>query len=127
MHNGQTDLIQPKADCECTFLCRPEKEDAEFKGEVRSSTCMRVCACIRGRLSVNSFVTVRVSMQVAKQNSVHAAKEVAKCLGKRLPSELKPEVSVVASIYNIEDGKVDILVSECLSYVVIYVYRLALP
>jgi carbonic anhydrase len=57
----------------------PEKEDAEFKGEV------------------------------AKQNSVHAAKEVAKCLGKRLPSELKPEVSVVASIYNIEDGKVDIL------------------
>lgn len=56
-----------------------DKEDAEFKGEV------------------------------AKHSSVSSGEAVAQCLAKRLPSELKSEVSVVAAIYNIEDGTVDVL------------------
>lgn len=52
-----------------------------------------------------------MAMQVAKHSSVSTGEAVAQCLAKRLPSELKSEVTVVSAIYNIEDGTVDILVS----------------
>jgi hypothetical protein len=59
----------------------------------------------------DSRQSTAVAMQVAKHSSVSSAEAVAQCLAKRLPSELKSEVSVIAAIYNIEDGTVDVLVS----------------
>lgn len=51
---------------------------------------------------------------MAKHNSVTMAEETSKCLAKRLPAELQPEVTVVSAIYHLDDGKVDILVGKSL-------------
>lgn len=99
--------------------CRhSDKEDADFKGEVRSSCTLApcsICLCICTHREcphdADSRQSTAAAMQVAKHSSVSSAEAVAQCLAKRLPSELKSEVSVVAAIYNLEDGKVDVLVS----------------